>query len=123
MANDCLGLCPDCSTKLNYRSKKREVKKLKKLAKKPKRRSKHRTSDDDSLSTPTRESSEAGPSGANDNLADSDDSNDVAEPNQQPSESKPAADSVEGSWTKPNSNVEEKTREDEFDEYLEDLLL
>lgn len=33
-----LGLCPECSEKLNYKSKKREVKRLKKSEKKKKRK-------------------------------------------------------------------------------------
>lgn len=127
MYSQCSGLCPDCSTKLNYRSKKREVKKLKKLAKiKPHKRSKHRsTSDNESDSDKTDNTeTDQGESSRNTETHRSDDS-DTADPADTiavPSETN-ADESADGNWSKKQSNVEEKSREDEFDEYLEDLLL
>lgn len=125
-SSNVIGLCPDCSTKLNYRSKKREVKKLKKLSKmKPnKKRSQPSDSDNDLLSTDKmKETDRSGETSGENDLNTLDDSkNDVPDTNL-PSESKPA-EAAEGSWTKPSSNnAEEKSREEEFDEYLEDLLL
>lgn len=109
------GLCPDCSKKLNYHSKKREVKKLKK-----ERRKSGRSKYQESQSSPSCSTS--------DPLSN----NTTAEV-----EKLGAVDVVVGKivqleknveslekqcWTKP-SDVEDKSREEEFDEYLEDLLL
>lgn len=98
------------------------MKKLKKLAKKkPKRRSKPDLDSNGALlSTGLSDDTFQADSSVG-NI--SDESNDVEDPINHPVESKTDDPPAEGSWTKPNSNVEEKTREDEFDEYLEDLLL
>ncbi|XP_072932688.1 protein FRA10AC1 homolog [Epargyreus clarus] len=100
-----LRLCPECSDKLNYRSKKREVKRLKKSEKK-KKKNKNKDHSEES------------------------DSNDVTEtdriPDEEPSTSSTVAmETVEEDslWKKGVQETEEKTREEEFEEYLEDLLL
>ncbi|XP_071946817.1 protein FRA10AC1 homolog isoform X2 [Antedon mediterranea] len=109
-----LRLCPDCSYKLNYCHQKKEVtkiprkqKQIKKSSKKHKRKhkrkykkSKHGSSSEES-------------------------SNDEDEEDEDNSTSK------EGSYTHKESNVwsgpvsipEKKTREDEFEEYFEDMFL
>ncbi|KAJ2951062.1 hypothetical protein O0L34_g5441 [Tuta absoluta] len=101
-----LRLCPECSEKLNYRSKKREVKRLKKQRKR-KRRSKSQESDESGGESP--KTPEESP------------------PDAEPSSSTTAtvtAESIDESlWKKGVPEIEEKSREEEFEEYLEDLLL
>ncbi|XP_034829457.1 protein FRA10AC1 homolog [Maniola hyperantus] len=103
-----LRLCPECSEKLNYKSKKREVKRLKKSQKKK------------------RKSRDKGPSDSDDTV--NEESTEVVESGtQEPSSSNPATDSMidreESLWKKGVQEVEEKSREEEFEDYLEDLLL
>ncbi|XP_049872320.1 protein FRA10AC1 isoform X2 [Pectinophora gossypiella] len=101
-----LRLCPECSEKLNYRSKKREVKRLKKRHKKKKKNKEK----DDSGEESGEESLEA------------------AEIEMEPSTSTAAENTTvesvnESLWKKGVQEIEEKSREEEFEEYLEDLLL
>ncbi|XP_053604833.1 protein FRA10AC1 homolog isoform X2 [Plodia interpunctella] len=102
-----LRLCPECSKKLNYRSKKREIKRLKKGQKKRKRDKSRQKSDDEegrfSPHTPEPED---------------------LEPEAETSTSKSVEDTnADSLWKKAPQDTEEKTREEEFEEYLEDLLL
>uniref|UniRef100_A0A182MB51 Protein FRA10AC1 homolog n=1 Tax=Anopheles culicifacies TaxID=139723 RepID=A0A182MB51_9DIPT len=112
-----LRLCPKCSDKLNYHSKKREIKRLKKRDRKAKTSSSKAVCEEASTSSGTKPITD-----------DSGTINDLAEPEDQTEqagdekESSTVPDVAEGSWTKGNE-VEEKTREEEFDEFLEDLLL
>uniref|UniRef100_A0A2M3ZBD6 Protein FRA10AC1 n=1 Tax=Anopheles braziliensis TaxID=58242 RepID=A0A2M3ZBD6_9DIPT len=111
-----LRLCPKCSDKLNYHSKKREVKRMKKRerrAKTTKHKPRVRSSSECSVerNTPEKEPT-------------------TEEPSEEPTDSPDRAEHItssepqnfENTWTK-GPEVEEKTREEEFDEYLEDLLL
>ncbi|XP_026748856.2 protein FRA10AC1 homolog isoform X2 [Galleria mellonella] len=102
-----LRLCPECSDKLNYKSQKREIKRLKKAHKK-KKKSKDR------------------------NKSDSDESGEephtpTVEPSDEPSTSQDTKDATTSSedslWKKAPQDIEEKSREEEFEDYLEDLLL
>uniref|UniRef100_A0A914E6I7 Protein FRA10AC1 n=1 Tax=Acrobeloides nanus TaxID=290746 RepID=A0A914E6I7_9BILA len=121
-----LRLCPDCSAKLNYHSKKRLIKKEKlkkeykegeehhKKKKKQKRKHKSRSrSQSPSDSAPEPETShikEEPPSVKK--VRTQDDSN--AKPEVSASEI----------WSRPAPSLEvEKTKEDEFDEFFDDLLL
>ncbi|XP_075975115.1 protein FRA10AC1 homolog isoform X2 [Anticarsia gemmatalis] len=99
-----LRLCPECSDKLNYKSKKREIKRLKKSQKK-KKKSKKVTDEEDDEETAT-------------------------EPTESTVEPSTSAEIVpteniaeESLWKKSVPETEEKSREEEFEEYLEDLLL
>ncbi|XP_050091046.1 protein FRA10AC1 homolog [Anopheles aquasalis] len=111
-----LRLCPKCSDKLNYRSKKREVKRMKRRERKAKA-SKHKPR--------PRSSSECSEEGNSPEQEPT-----TEEPSEEPTDSPDRAEQIpsiesqdyESNWTK-GSEVEEKTREEEFDEYLEDLLL
>ncbi|CAH2047143.1 unnamed protein product, partial [Iphiclides podalirius] len=100
-----LRLCLECSEKLNYKSKKREVKRLKKNLKKKKRIESSR----------------------GDDVNSGDECPPVEEIQPEPSTSRETADSEwnkdESLWKKAVQEVEEKSREDEFEEYLQDLLL
>lgn len=88
-----LGLCPACSDKLNYRVKKREIKRLSRSKIK---KVKQRKCDEE---TPiAKEDEEAGPSRNADQVEKED-----------------------TLWAHPQETIE-KTREEEFEEYLEDLL-
>lgn len=112
--NHLIGLCPDCSNKLNYHSKKREVKRMKKKAK----HSKHENENNSpSSSTSFSRNTE--------NSTITEQQMNVAD--------EPTAPTIAGNevahqqleqifWSK-STNEEEKTREEEFDEYLADLLL
>uniref|UniRef100_A0A182PRL7 Protein FRA10AC1 homolog n=1 Tax=Anopheles epiroticus TaxID=199890 RepID=A0A182PRL7_9DIPT len=115
-----LRLCPKCSDKLNYHSKKREIKRLKKRDRKTKASSGNKkvpdevspsavvTSNPEDIprETSAQESVEA--EELTETLGEKDGSS--------------VPEDAEGSWTK-GPEVEEKTREEEFDEFLEDLLL
>ncbi|CAG4930019.1 unnamed protein product [Colias eurytheme] len=100
-----LRLCPECSAKLNYRSKKREIKRLKKNLKRKKKRN------------------------VEDDKSESEDENNEIVPEEtqveEPSTSKTdeTADSGNSLWKKGIQETEEKSREEEFEDYLEDLLL
>ncbi|CAH2241741.1 protein FRA10AC1 [Pararge aegeria] len=105
-----LRLCPECSEKLNYKSRKREVKRLKKSQKKKKRKG---TDTDRELSESDHSETEASTVVPETEAKD-------------PSTSNPASDSTvenESLWKKGVQEVEEKSREEEFADYLEDLLL
>lgn len=110
------GLCPDCSRKLNYHSKKREIKKLKKLCKKStKKRSIRHLSDDELLAV----ESSSQPVGHND-VVEEDVEVEVAPASDETavwSTDRKQQDSSAG------NSQEQKSREEEFDDYLEDLLL
>ncbi|XP_032516613.2 protein FRA10AC1 homolog isoform X2 [Danaus plexippus] len=96
-----LRLCPECSAKLNYRSKKREVKRLKRRSKRKKNRN---DSDEDSEDNDERAEIEP----------------EVGEPSTS-QETEPGND--ESLWKKGAQENEEKTREEEFEDYLSELLL
>ncbi|KAL0880142.1 hypothetical protein ABMA27_002617 [Loxostege sticticalis] len=99
-------LCPECSDKLNYRSKKREVKRLKK-----KKKTKHK--DKQVVENESEGESPRTPEGEPPEEIEPSTSQTVADEAQ-------AADSL---WKKAPLEPEEKTREEEFEEYLDDLLL
>ncbi|XP_040171544.1 protein FRA10AC1 homolog [Anopheles arabiensis] len=116
-----LRLCPKCSDKLNYHSKKREIKRLKKRDRKAKSSSGGRRVSDDAVSS----SSVAAPTQEGTSVATT--TQESIEPDEVPEavgeqDGSCAPEVAEGSWTK-GHEVEEKTREEEFDEFLEDLLL
>ncbi|XP_037031323.1 protein FRA10AC1 homolog [Bradysia coprophila] len=112
-----LRLCPDCSKKLNYHSNKREVKKLKKEKRKSGRRSKSASEGNQSPGCST--SAASSKTVTDEEIVESNEEvdvhkNDALEKN---------VESIEKHcWTK-TTDAEEKSREEEFDEYLEDLLL
>ncbi|XP_050067696.1 protein FRA10AC1 [Anopheles maculipalpis] len=115
-----LRLCPKCSDKLNYHSKKREIKRLKKRDRKTKPSTSKRICDEAPATTSTgaraisedKKAETTSQSTEADNLSQTGDEKDGSS----------APEVVEGSWSKGNE-AEEKTREEEFDEFLEDLLL
>ncbi|XP_022835583.1 protein FRA10AC1 homolog isoform X2 [Spodoptera litura] len=99
-----LRLCPECSKLLNYRSKKREVKRLKKSQKKTKKAKKpdkDENGDEDQCPGTPEGALEASTS----------------------AEATVPEDDEAALWKKGSEEIEEKSREDEFEEYLEDLLL
>ncbi|XP_028391301.1 protein FRA10AC1-like [Dendronephthya gigantea] len=99
-----LRLCPDCSVKLNYHHKRKAVKKKARKEKKHKKAKRRRKSDEGS-----------------------DDSSSKKESEERPDEGKSSTskDLEEGSdvWEKPVTAVVEKTREEEFDDYFDDMFL
>lgn len=100
------GLCPECSIKLNYRSQKREAKRRKSL----KRLGQSSTSKEEV----------SGPSDDQE-IEIKDEEESEAEPG--PTDEKVAAEDESKIWReKPSQNVE-KSREEEFEEYLADLFL
>ncbi|XP_026489826.2 protein FRA10AC1 homolog isoform X2 [Vanessa tameamea] len=101
-----LRLCPECSNKLNYKSKKREIKRIKKNQKKKRQRTDKYEDDSEN------EEDETGPSES------------VAEEPSTSAQTAEEIDNIEDSlWKKGIQEVEEKTREEEFEDYLTDLLL
>lgn len=120
-----LGLCPNCSLKLNYYSKKREVKRAKKSARKSlKTRKHHRTDDDESNSCADDDNSSpvAGSSAHQQSTMYKADANDCPEEPGASTAAAAADQTDELLWQKPQTN-EDKSREEEFDDYLEALLL
>ncbi|XP_052770446.1 protein FRA10AC1 homolog [Mya arenaria] len=102
-----LRLCPDCSYKLNYHHKKKEAKPAQKSeSKKHKKPKKHRRDSDDSHSD---EEASNIPTSSKDNPETS-----------QPNKDQPTAENI---WSGPAKIVEEKSREEEFDEYFADMFL
>jgi len=93
-----LRLCPDCSVKLNYHQRRKDVTKIIKKKKKRKQEKKRtKESDDESLTQVKNEPID---------------------------ESSPTTDAAaENIWKEPVPITDVKSREDEFDEYLDDLFL
>ncbi|CAG0890647.1 unnamed protein product [Darwinula stevensoni] len=103
-----LRLCPQCSWKLNYRHRKKEVSKKQKSdelqeTKKKKRRSKE----------------ESGKEGMNKNRAVNEEPETVQE-NEKREEPEDAESKI---WREPMAETIEKSREEEFEAYLEDLFM
>lgn len=111
-----IGLCPECSNKLNYHSKKREVKRIKKKAKLSKHKHENEvnapsSSTSSCINTENSLATEQHVSVSDELVAPTNTGNEV--PHQQ----------LEQIFWSKSTNEEEKTREEEFDEYLADLLL
>ncbi|XP_063705768.1 protein FRA10AC1 [Culicoides brevitarsis] len=106
-----LRLCPSCSDKLNYRSKKREIKRLKRSSKK--KSHKEGTVEKGETSKDLKDVSEESSSSKKAN---------ESEP-EEPKASKNEVIIDKNHWTKESNSEENVTREEEFDDYLEDLLL
>ena len=102
-----LRLCDDCSQKLNYRQKRKEIKKRKKSNKSDKRKTSNSTSDNESTNeTQSTDPLQPGVSGSSDKTRDIEST------------------SESNIWAKPQPIPDvEKAIDEEFDEYLEDLLL
>lgn len=118
------GLCPDCSIKLNYHSKKREIKRIKKQNKSNKHKglpSDH--IDEPSASTSSSLSAENLQDNRSENVNSESAENSQAAQDRQSSANDVAHKQLEQIFWSKSKTVEEKTREEEFDEYLADLLL
>ena len=104
-------LCFECSYKLNYHHKRKEItkkKKKKEKKRKHKKHSKHRNS-----------SSASSDSDDNDSVVDKKEK----EAERAKVESEKQEEEASEVWSKPVEREEEKSRNDVFDEFLEDLLL
>lgn len=103
-------LCPDCSNKLNYHSKKREIKRLKKT--KHRSKTKGRSISESEVTEPSSSS-----------IASESNIDDIGEEVSENNKFiKTETDNEDSLWEK-NTQIESKTREEEMDEYLQDLLL
>ena len=104
-------LCPDCSYKLNYHSKKREIKKKKKEKKKAKKEKKRKNdSDSDEDSDDDDEERSA--------------STESAETSSVASSSAVLAKDAAEHWKGPAPKIDEdKSKDEEFEDYLEDLFM
>ena len=96
-------LCPECSIKLNYHHKKKEVRKKSKKKHKEKKNKKKRKR-----------------SKSSDGDDSSDEKSDVKNPRIDEKEQEKKASEV---WSAPVQAEQEKSREDDFSEYLDDLFL
>lgn len=118
-----LGLCPGCSDKLNYTSKKREIKRIKKVQKKSHKHGRKSSESQESSTAASstrsnRSMSTLGPDGYQTPSA-----SEFSDSEQTCKQTQRVGNMMETEcWTKP-ADVEEKSREEEFDEYLENLLL
>merc|ERR1719382_2266405 len=102
-------LCHDCSYKLNYHHKKKEVtKRKKKSKKKKKRRKRSRSSSSSSESDSTDDDSRRRKRKKEDHANDAEE------------KEKELSKQEKDVWTKPQEKEDEKTREDEFDDFLDD---
>lgn len=117
-----LRLCPECSFKLNYHHKRKEVKaktKTKRLSEEnqappPKKKKKRKHSSSHSKKHKKRRDHLSSSSSTDESL----DSDKVSEAGEE-SEDQSEADH----WKGPAPAVEEKSREEEFDEYFQDMFL
>lgn len=107
-------LCFDCSYKLNYHHKKKEVTKKKKHKKKSKKIKKHKRS---------RSSSESSDSSDDESLRRKRKKEEKLKAEAKEAKEKEKEKKEKDVWSKPLEVEEEKTREDEFDEFLDDLFL
>ena len=105
-------LCPDCSYKLNYHHKKKELTKKRKKNKKKKKRKKRSRS-----SSSSSESDSSDDDTRRRKRKKEDHANDAEEKEKELSKQEKDV------WTKPQEKEDEKTREDEFDDFLDDLFL
>lgn len=112
-----LGLCPTCSDKLNFHSKKREIKRLKKN----KGKAIESRSVDISIDTGSSSRSSSETPISSTTYSTDDDTISTTDDVQMKIRKEPIAD--ENLWKKKNFEVEDKSRDAEFDDYLEDLLL
>lgn len=108
-----LRLCPDCSYKLNYHHKRKEVK-PKKMSKtfegfSSSKKKKQRSSSDPEESVP----------GSSGELTKKEDSSENTAKDSSSGKDK----SEEAIWKQPVKPVEDKSREDEFDDYFADMFL
>lgn len=110
-----LGLCSGCSDKLNYHSKKREIKRIKKRNK----NCKHKNDINDSIDVPSTSSS----SSKAENTTNAESSLKETAECIQTHKIDGAHQQLEQIFWNKSTNEEEKTREEEFDDYLADLLL
>lgn len=110
-------MCPTCSDKLNFHSKKREIKRLKK------NKVKAIESRPVNISIESGTSSKSISETPNSSISYStdEDTTSTSEEIQIKVRKEPIAD--ENLWKKKNCEVEDKSRDAEFDDYLEDLLL
>lgn len=118
-----LRLCPECSNKLNYHHKKREVKRKRKEEKEEERRmrkeKRRRSHHGEGTLSDTVDDEEGSSSGESRQQGDA-----VAEASgasQEPK--KPKEMSESDYWKGPVQETEEKCREDEFEDYFEDMFL
>ena len=102
-----LGLCPECSIKLNYRSQKREIKRNKGVKRLQQHELKNKLKSDASSSK-------------TEDVIHED--NDVTEKMEIAQISEEKTEDESNVW-KANQEITEKSREEEFEEYLADLLL
>lgn len=98
-----VGLCDDCSHKLNYHQKRREVTKQKK------KRSKNKTKKHKSDQMKHEKDKESSDEGGD------------TEPKAENQSQEPSGSA--NIWRENQQTVEEKSRDEEFEEYLEDLFL
>ncbi|XP_031699778.1 protein FRA10AC1 [Anarrhichthys ocellatus] len=119
-----LRLCPECSFKLNYHHKRKEVKaKTKKVSdenqeppqKMKKEKKRKRSSSHSRKHKRKRRRNPSGSSSSSEELKDSDKDSDAGD--------EPGGQSDGDHWRGPAPAVEEKSREEEFDDYFEDMFL
>ncbi|CAO1429799.1 unnamed protein product [Diamesa tonsa] len=111
-----LRLCPTCSDKLNFHSKKREIKRLKKNKVKA-----IEPRPDMSINTGSSSKSSSETPMSSTTYSTDDDTISTTDDEHIKVRKEPIAD--ENLWKKKNCEVEDKSRDAEFDDYLEDLLL
>ncbi|XP_075949850.1 protein FRA10AC1 [Anarhichas minor] len=119
-----LRLCPECSFKLNYHHKRKEVKaKTKKVSdenqeppqKMKKEKKRKRSSSHSRKHKRKRRRNPSGSSSSSEELKDSDKDSEAGD--------EPRGQSDGDHWRGPAPAVEEKSREEEFDDYFEDMFL
>uniref|UniRef100_S4RY20 FRA10A associated CGG repeat 1 n=1 Tax=Petromyzon marinus TaxID=7757 RepID=S4RY20_PETMA len=108
-----LRLCPECSNKLNYHHKKREVKRKRKQEKEEERR----------IRKEKRRRSHHGEGTLSDTVDDEEEVYVVAGSGASKEPKKPKEMSESDYWKGPVQETEEKCREDEFEDYFEDMFL
>ncbi|XP_067908714.1 protein FRA10AC1 isoform X2 [Heterodontus francisci] len=111
-----LRLCPECSYKLNYHHRRKEVEAVKRKH----REEHHHNAPAEKRAKTTEKQSSKSKGNSSTSITENYDND-----SNQESEDKPDADDPSEAefWKGPAQDVEDKTREDEFDEYFEDMFL
>ncbi|XP_061612611.1 protein FRA10AC1 isoform X1 [Phyllopteryx taeniolatus] len=114
------GLCPECSFKLNYHHKRKEVKAKKMLRKEPEENQEPSQKKTKKRSLPR---SKKHKHRRHRERSGSSSSSEESQGKESEPEDEPECRSESDHWRGPAPAVEEKSREEEFDDYFEDLFL
>jgi len=115
-----LRLCPDCSYKLNYHHKRKEVTKKKKRRKSEKKRKRKSGTERSDKKSKRHKQDNRSSASSSESSSDSDEDDKAARRAKKEEENEKKASEI---WKEPLQIEQEKSREENFDEFLEDLFM